>query len=49
MPKLNGFGLDQAKKEKRTRYALLVLVICKQVFEGTNVISPGLLPVPINR
>jgi hypothetical protein len=25
----------------------LVLVICEQVFEGTDVILPGLRPVPI--
>jgi hypothetical protein len=49
MPKLNGFIPDQAKKEKGLDRALLVLVTCKQVFEGTDVILPRMRPVPINR
>jgi hypothetical protein len=47
MPKVYSFGPDQAKKEKKTRYTLLVLITCKQVFEGMNVILPGLRLVPI--
>jgi hypothetical protein len=49
MPKVNSFGPDQAEKEKKTRWTLLVLVACKQMFKGMDVILPGLCPVPINR
>jgi hypothetical protein len=34
---------------KRTRYALLILVTCKQEFKGMDVSLPGLRPVTINR
>ena len=32
-----------------TRWTLLVLIACKQMFKGMNVILPRLRPVPINR
>jgi hypothetical protein len=38
-----------SKEGKMTRYALLVLVTCKQKFEGMDVILPGLRPVTITR
>jgi hypothetical protein len=43
------FQARPSKKRKKTRYTLLVLVTCKQVFEGIYVILPGLRSVPINR
>jgi hypothetical protein len=48
MTKVNSFDPYQAEKEK-TRWTLLVLIACKQMFKGMNVILPGLCPVPINR